>query len=438
MQSNVERLDRNCVSIEVGLDPAEVEKALGEAYLRVARRAKVPGFRKGRVPRPILEAHYGKEILYEDAVDILVPSAYRDALRQHSLEPIDQPEMSVVEPLEQGKTFVFKAKVQVLPEVHLGKYLGVQAEKPKAAVAEVDVQKRLEDLREQYAELVLADHDGLAMGDFAVIDFDGYINGLPFQGGSAKGYTFEVTEGSHLPGFAEGLQGMRAGETREIPVHFPTGYQTTDLAGKEAMFRVTLHEIKVKERPGLNEDFAKSLGHDSVEALTDALRSGLQAAAEREAERIFGERVLTVAVGDAQVEIPAILVAREVEHRYETLSRNLGYRGLMIENYLANLGKTEDEVKQEMRADAEVEVRRELVIQAVRKAEGIEPTEEEIAEKINELAGLYRAKDPAEFRRKLEKSGRIEALQESLAGEKAVKFMVEKAEALSERKSKKG
>ena len=438
MQSNVERLDKTHVLIEVGLDPAEVEEGLGEAYARVARKVKIPGFRPGKAPRSVLEAHYGKEVLYEEAVEILVPKAYHQALHEHDLEPIDRPEMSVVEPLTAGQTFVFKATVEVLPEVKLGPYLGVKAEKPSPVVQDEAVERELEALRERYAELVLSDHATLAKGDYAVVDFDGYLDGQPFQGGSAKGYTLEVGGEGYLPGFAEGMIGMRPDETREIPVKFPEDYQAENLAGREAKFAVNLHEIKTMERPALDDELAKSLGQESVEALRDSVRSSLQAAADRQAEQTFTERVLQAVVKGAEVEIPEVLVTREIDRRFASLTKNLEYQGLTKDKYLATLGKTEDEIRAEMRTGAEGEVRQELVIEAIRKAEGMTSTEEELVEKVAELAKLYRAKDPAKLRRDLEKSGRIEALRENLAREKTVHFLVEKAEALPERKTDKG
>ncbi len=438
MQSNVERLDKTHVSIEVGLDPAEVEEGLGEAYIRVARKVKIPGFRPGKAPRSVLEAHYGKEVLYDEAVEILVPKAYHRALHEHDLEPIDQPEMSVVEPLSAGQTFVFKAKVEVLPEVKLGPYLGVKAEKPVPVVEDEAVERELEALRERYAELVLSDHQTLAKGDHAVVDFDGYLDGQAFQGGSAKGYTLEIGGEGYLPGFAEGMIGMQLGETREIPVKFPEGYQAENLAGREAQFTVKLHEIKTMERPALDDEFAKSLGQESVETLRDSIRSSLQTAAEHRAEQVFTERVLQAVVKGAEVDIPEVLVTREIDRRFVSMTKNLEYQGLTIDKYLANLGKTEDEVRAEMRAGAEDEVRQELVIEAIRKAEGITSSDEELVEKVTELAKIYRAKDPAKFQRDLEKSGRIEALRENLARDKTVHFLVEKAEALPERKKDKG
>ncbi len=435
MQSNVERLDKTHVSIEMGLDPAEVEAGLGEAYVRVARKVKIPGFRPGRVPRSVLESHFGKEVLYGEAVEILVPRAYRQALHEHDLEPIAQPEVDVVEPLVSGKTFVFKAKVEVLPEVKLGQYLGVRAEKPTPVVKDEAIERELEALRDRYAELVLSAHETLARGDYAVVDFDGYLDGLPFPGGSAKGHTFEAGGEGYLPGFTEGMIGMRAGETREIAVRVPADYRDGRLAGKEVKFTVKLHEIKTMERPALDDEFAKSLGYESVEVLRESVRSSLQAAADRQAEQIFTERVVQAVVKGAEVEIPAILVNREVDRRFSTLARNLAYQGLSMEKYLSNLGKTEDEIRAEMRAGAEEEVRRELVIDAIRKTEGITPAEDEVAEKIAELASLYQAKDQAKFRRDLEKDGRIEALRERIAQEKTVKFLAEKAEALPERKA---
>lgn len=430
MQTNVEKLDKTLVAIEVGFDPAEVDQALSQAYARVVRKVKIPGFRQGKVPRPVLEAHYGKEILYEDAKEIIVSKAYHDALKEHSLEPIDQPEVNVLEPLEQGKPFVFQARVRVLPEVKLGTYTGLRVEKPVPVIDDAAVAGRLEALRERYAELVPADRDELAAGDFAVVDFDGYIDGQPFPGGSAKGHTVEIGADGYLPGFTEGMIGMKQGETKEIPVHVPEDYHRSDLAGKDLVFQVKLHEIKVKDLPELDEEFAKSLGRESLADLSAAVKSSLQSEAEKEAEGVFAGRVLAAAVAQAEVEVPSLLIDRAVERNYQRLLRNLSYQGIPGEKYLATIGKTEDEIKAELRPGAENEVREALVIEAIRKAEGIEPDEDEIAAKISELAAVYQAKDPAKFRRDLEKSGGLQGVIDALAREKTVRYLVDKAEAV--------
>ncbi len=431
MRSHVERLENNRVAIEVGLGADEVAEALGKAYKRVARKVKIPGFRPGTAPRSVLEARFGKEVLYEDAADIIVPEAYRQALAEHALSPIDQPKLTVLEPIEEGKDFVFQATVEVLPEVGLGEYRKIKAQKPPVKVEEEQVRERLEALRDQYAELVLAQHEQVQKGDFAVVDFEGYIDGQPFPGGAAKGYTVETEGGSYLPGFAEGIVGMSIGETREIKVRFPDGAEE-HLAGKEAIFQVTLHEIKIKERPEIDAEFAKSLGYDTVEALTEKVRATLEEAAKKEAERVFTERVVEQVVKGAAVEVPALLIDRESADRFESLRKNLEYRGETIENYLGHFGKTEDELRAEMRREAEAALRRELVLDAVRKAEGIEPTEEEIAGRVAELAALTHSKDPERFRRELEKRGRIAEIKENLAREKTVKFLAEQAEAVSQ------
>ncbi|MGE5599029.1 MAG: trigger factor [Bacteroidota bacterium] len=439
MQSVVERLGKNRVAIEIGLDPAEVDKALDEAYLRVARKVKVPGFRQGKVPRHILEAQFGKEILFEDAADIVIPDAYRRALDEHRLEPIDRPELDVIEPLGQGRPFVFKATVQVLPDVELGKYTGVKAEKPVVEVEEDEVAERLQALREQYAELVLSDREELGQGDFAVVDYDGFIDGEPFRGGSGAGVTIEIRDGVAAPGFTEGMTGMRPGETREIPVKFPADYAVERLAGKEAVFKVTLREIKRKELPELNDEFAKGLGEETLEALTEQVRNSLREAAEHEAEGAFTARVIEQVTAGAKLEVPEILIERQLAQRLESFKRNLVYRGMELDRYLAGIGKTEDELKQEMRPQVEKEVREDLVLEAIAKAEGIEAQEEEVDARVRELAAAVRAKNPADYRRKLEKAGRLQAIRDGLIREKTIKFLTERAEPVPERrKAKKG
>ena len=427
MQSNLEKLDNNFVSLEIRLEPKEVDDALGEAYLRVVKKAKVPGFRPGKTPRAVLEAHYGKEILYEDAMDILVAESYHDALHEHDLSPIDRPDLQIIEPLAQGNPFVFKANLQVLPEVVLGQYTGVKAEKLTVNISDEDVTHRLAALREQHAELVLSDKEELSAGDFAVVDFDGYADGEPFKGGSAKGYTIQTAAEGYLPGFSEGLLGMRTGETREITITLPADYPAGELAGKEAKFQVTVREIKQKELPDLDDEFAKSLGANSFGELTEQVRQSMVASGENEADKAYAESIVEKIVAGAKVEIPAMLADRQVEQRYQTLIRNLAYQGLTIDKYLTEVGKAEEELREEIRPRAEGEVRTDLVLEAVRKAEKIEATDEEIERRVSELAAVSRQKDVSAFRRELERSGRLGTMIDNLAREKTVKFLVEKA-----------
>ena len=427
MQSNLEKLDSNFVCLEIRLEPKEVDDALGEAYLRVVKKAKVPGFRPGKTPRAVLEAHYGKEILYEDAMDILVAESYHDALHEHDLSPIDRPDLQIIEPLAQGNPFVFKANLQVLPEVVLGQYTGVKAEKLTVNISDEDVTHRLAALREQHAELVLSDKEELSAGDFAVVDFDGYADGEPFKGGSAKGYTIQTAAEGYLPGFSEGLLGMRTGETREITIVLPADYPAGELAGKEAKFQVTVREIKQKELPDLDDEFAKSLGANSFGELTEQVRQSMVASGENEAEKAYAESIVEKIVAGAQVEIPAMLADRQVEQRYQTLIKNLAYQGLTIDKYLTEVGKAEEELREEIRPRAEGEVRTDLVLEAVRKAEKIEATDEEIERRVSELAAVSRQKDVSAFRRELERSGRLGTMIDNLAREKTVKFLVEKA-----------
>jgi trigger factor len=369
-------------------------------------------------------------------VEIVIPDAYRRALDRHELAPIEQPELTVIEPLEQGKPFVFKATLQVEPEVALGKYKGLKIEKPKAGVEEEQVRQRMDALREEYAELVLTDRVELRHGDFAVVDFDGYIDDKPYKGGAAKGYALEIGGGDCLPEFSEGLTGARVGEIKKILVHYPDDSPMKELAGREVEFRATPREIKVKELPELNDEFAKSLGHETFEALRDEVRSSLQKTAEREAERVFTQRVVDQVVAGAKAEIPKLMIDRQIEDLFDILARNIAYRGQTIDDYLADLGKTEDEAKNDMRPEAETMVRRNLVLAAVRKAEKIEPDEAEIEQRVVDLASMARVKDAAEFRRRLEKSERLGIIKDDLAREKTIKFLAETAEATPERKSK--
>ncbi|HEX3048068.1 MAG TPA: trigger factor, partial [Bacillota bacterium] len=260
MQFNLEKLDKNFVALTVTVSPEEVEKSLAESYKVVVNKINLPGFRKGHIPRLILEKQFGKEILYEDAVKILAQDGYLGGIKEYDLEPIAQPKFETVNQFEEGSSFIFKMEIEVLPEVKLGQYKGLAVERVQVKVTDEEIQQKLKELQERHAELTLSDRTQLATGDFAVIDFEGYVGGQAFQGGAAQSYTLEIGSGNFIPGFEEQMIGMETGTERDITVTFPEDYNSQDLAGKEAVFKVKLKEIKVKEIPALDDEFAKSLG----------------------------------------------------------------------------------------------------------------------------------------------------------------------------------
>lgn len=431
MQFNLEKLDKNFVALEVAFDTEEVEEALSESYKRVVQKVNIPGFRKGHVPRAILEKQFGKEVLYEEAIDIILPKGYLKALEEYKLEPIDQPKLEVKEAFEAGKPFAFKATVEVLPEVKLGQYKGLEIEKPKVEVKDEQVAERLASLQERHAELVLSEKKNLEKGDFAIIDFEGYTDGKPFSGGAAQAYSLEIGSGSFIPGFEEQLIGMEVGTDKDIKVTFPNDYPREDLAGKEATFRVSLKEIKVKEIPDADDEFAKSVGNfETIEDLKTDLREKMTEWAKQDAESSFAQAAVNQAVENAEIETPETLVKREMEDLLHRFEHNLAYQGLTLDKYLVYVKKSKEEVLEDFRPEALKRVKTDLVLSNIAQIENLEVTEEELNEKLQELAERYQQKNSAQLRETLESKGQLGSIKQAILLEKASDFIKENATAI--------
>jgi trigger factor len=419
MQFQREKLDQNFVSLEVTANGEEIKEALTESYKRVVNKVNLPGFRKGHIPRPVLESHFGKTVLHEDAMEILVTKGYLQALDEFSLEPIDQPKLEVVEPFNEEQPFRFKITVEVLPEVELGQYKGLEVPKVQPEVTEEQVAERLKNLQDRHAELVLSEKQVVENGDFAVIDFEGYIDGQPFSGGAAQAYTLEIGSGNFIPGFEEQVIGMSVGAAKEIQVTFPADYPREEFAGKEATFKVELKEIKVKEIPSLDDEFAKSVGNfETLDDLKQDIREKIRVVAERDAAAEFQQATIDRAVENASVHVPDTLVKREMEDLLNRFEYNLGYQGLNLDKYLEYSQKTKEQVLEEFQPEAVKRVKTDLVLNQIAKAEKLEVSEGELSDKIQELAVRYQQKDPAKLRRELEQKGRLSDIKQAILLEK--------------------
>ncbi|HEY8391207.1 MAG TPA: trigger factor [Capillibacterium sp.] len=427
MQSTVDKLDNNRVLLKFEANPEEVAAAFTQAYKKVVKQVNIPGFRKGKAPRFILEQQFGKEILHQDAVEFLITKGYYEAVREHKLEPVENPKIDFDGVIEEGKPFTFQAEVEVLPEVELGAYKEIKAQKEQPVVTDEEVQQELKALQESHAELVASEKKILEKGDFAVIDFEGYLDQKPFPGGAGQGYTIEVGAGRFIPGFEDGLIGMAPGEERELNLTFPADYHQKELAGKAVVFKVKLHEIKVKELPALDDEFAKSLGeYENLAALEEAQRKRLQAYKEEEARRKLENEVIKKVVDASKVPLSETLIKREVEHLLHHLEDDLEARGLKLEDYLARTGQTLEKMQEELRPQAEERLKTDLVLSAVTKAEGITVSEDELKERVGYLLQFY----PPAVREKILKGKNpdfIENVRSSLEREKTVKFIVDTA-----------
>ncbi|CAM3738627.1 trigger factor [Cohnella lubricantis] len=428
MKANWEKIEKNVGLLEVEIDEQQVTEALDKAFRKVAAKVNVPGFRKGKVPRKIFEARFGVESLYQDAIDILLPDAYTNAVEQAGITPVDRPEVDV-EQFAKGQTFKFKAKVTVKPEVKLGEYKGLAVPAAEAEVTEEEINQELERLQQRHAELVVVDEGPAQMGDITIIDFEGFESGVPFEGGKGERYQLELGSGSFIPGFEEQVVGLNIAEEKDIEVTFPENYHAENLAGKPVVFKVKLHEIKRKNLPALDDEFAKDVSEfDTLDEYKQDLASKLKERKAKEAEAARENAVIDQAAANAEVEIPEVMIDNEVENMLKDFESRIRMQGMTLELYYQFSGQDEAALKGQMKADAEKRVRNNLVLEAIADAEKMEVSEADVEEELANLSQMYNR--PAEELRSIfSANGYLSTLTADLKVRKAVKFLVEQSKA---------
>jgi trigger factor len=423
MTASVVKNENNQVVLTVETPEEKVAAALDQAFKKVVKKVNVPGFRKGKVPRAIFEKRFGVEALYQDALDILLPEAYEAAIEETGIQPVDRPEVDV-EQLEKGKSLIFTATVTVKPEVKLGEYKGVAIEEKDFTVTEADVEEELKRMQKQQGTLEPVEAGTVENGDTVVIDFEGFVDGVAFEGGKGDNYTLEIGSNTFIPGFEDQLIGLAIGEEKDIQVTFPEDYRATDLAGKDATFHVKLHEIKRLNLPALDDEFAQDVSEaDTLADLKQDIQHKLEERRKKEEEDYIRNAVVEVVADNAEVDIPAVMIDHEVDHMYSHFVQNLSYQGLNIELYTQLTGQSEADIKAEMRDDAAKKVRAELVIEAVTVAEDVQVSDEEVEAEIAETAEQMQ-KTVEEVREIIEKQGNIEALRDSLKRKKTIDLLV--------------
>ncbi|MFC4801001.1 trigger factor [Neobacillus sp. GCM10023253] len=425
MTAKWEKLEgnRGVLTIEVSAD--KVNEGLDAAFKKVVKQINVPGFRKGKMPRGMFEKRFGVEALYQDALDFIFPDAYMTAIDETGIEPIAQPE-NVDFDLEQmgkDKDFTFKATVQVKPEVILGEYKGLEVEELDTTISEEDVQKELEALQNRHAELVVKEEGTAVLGDTVVIDFEGFVDGEAFEGGKGENYSLELGSGSFIPGFEEQLVGVAAGESKDVEVTFPEEYHAAELAGKPAVFKTTVHEIKGKELPALDDEFAKDVDDEveTLDALKEKIKTRLEDSKKHEAEHNLQDTVVEKAAENAQVELPEVMIDNEVNRLLQDFEQRLQMQGMNLQLYYQFSGQGEEALREQMKADAEKNVRVRLTLEAIAKAENLEVSEEDVNAELEKMAGMYNM--PVDNIKKA--LGGTEGIKEELKYKKAIDFLVE-------------
>lgn len=385
-----EKQEGNVGKLTFDIEQEKVKEGLDRAFVKVRKTLNVPGFRKGKVPRQIFNQRFGEEALYQDALDILLPEVYSQAIDEAGIDPVDTPQVNI-ESMEKGETWVLTAEVTVKPEVKLGDYKGLEVEKRETELTTEELEAELKQLQERQAELVVKEDAPAENGDTVILDFEGFKDGVAFEGGQAENHSLELGSGQFIPGFEEKLVGLKAGDEADIELTFPEEYHAEDLAGQPVVFKVKLHEIKTKEVPALDDELAKDIDEEveTLDELKEKISKRLQEAKEESVAQAKQEEVIAKAVENAEVDIPHAMVHHEADHLMNHFAQDLQAQGLTPELYYQFTGQTEEAMHAQMEKDAEKRVKMNLVLEAIAEAENIEPTEEAIDEEISTLAEKY-------------------------------------------------
>ena len=392
MEAKMEKIDVNVVKFEVKVEADKFKEALTRAYKKNVKKFNVPGFRKGKVPMNVVKKYYGVEVLLEDAVNFAIEGSYANVLKENNVRPVDFPKVEVVQ-AEEGKDLIYTAEVTVYPEVELGAYKGLNVEKKTYEVTEEEVAAKLKEMQEKNARVEVKE-GAIENGNIAVIDFKGFIDGVAFEGGEGHDYSLEIGSGSFIDNFEEQLVGAKAGDKVEVNVTFPENYGKEELNGKPAKFEVEVKEVKAKELPVLDDEFAKEVSEfETLEALKEDTTKKLEEANTARAEREYEEAILRAVVENAKMDIPAVMVEQEIDRMVQNLAQRLQYQGLTLEQYFQFTGTDAEKMRESMKENAETKVKTELVLEALQKAEKMEVLDEELKEKASEVAKLYGAND---------------------------------------------
>lgn len=429
MSVNWEKQEGNEGVLTIQVDAETVNKGLDSAFKKVVKQINVPGFRKGKMPRQMFEKRFGVESLYQDALDEILPEAYANAVDEAGIVPVDRPEIDV-EQMEKGKELIFTAKVTVKPEVKLGEYKGLEVEKLDAEVTDEDVDAELKQLQERQAELVVKEDGKVEDGDTVVLDFEGFVEGEAFEGGQADNYSLEIGSGSFIPGFEEQLVGLATGDEKDVEVNFPEEYHAEELAGKPATFKVKIHEIKAKELPELDDEFAKDADEEveTFSELKEKTKNRLTEEKKNAAEMALRDSVVEKASENAEIDIPESMINTEVDRMMQEFEQRLSAQGMNLELYFQFSGQDEEALRGQMQEDAAKRVRTNLVLEAVAEAENITVTEEDVE---SELSSMTEQFNMSVDQIKAALGGSTEILENDLRVQKAIDFLVDNSKTVA-------
>ena len=425
MSLQVEKLEKNMAKLTIEVPADDLEKALQSAYMKQRKKINMPGFRKGKVPRQMIEKMYGAEIFYDDAANELIPKAYSDAYEECELNIVSQPDINVVQ-IEKGKPFVFTAEVATKPEVTLGEYKGLEVDKVSTRVTQKEVDARIQEEAEKNARTVAVEDRPVQDGDEVILDFEGFVDGAAFEGGKGENYPLTIGSNSFIPGFEEQLVGAEAGKEVEVNVTFPEDYHAEELKGKEAVFKCTVHEIKAKELPEIDDEFAAEVSEfDTLEEYKADVQVKIKDEKAAEGKTKKEDQVVEQAVKNAEMEIPKAMIETQVRQMADDFAQRIQSQGISLEQYFQFTGMTAEKMLEEMRPQAIKRIETRLVLEAIAKAENIEISDEKVDEELAKMAESYKMEVDKlkEFMGENEKN----QMKEDMAVQEAVTFLVENA-----------
>ena len=415
--------NKNEVKLTFNIEAEKFEEAMKKVYAKTAKYFNIPGFRKGKAPMQLVERQYGSAIFYEDAFNELVPDIYDEAIKENKIEAVSRPNIDIVQ-MEKGKELIFIATVETKPEVELGKYKGIEIKKIEYNTTDKDIEHELGHMAERNSRLVSIEDRPVEKGDITTIDFVGSIDGVEFEGGKAENHELEIGSNTFIPGFEDQIIGMRIDEEKDIKVKFPEDYFSKDLARKDAVFKVTLHEIKKKELPKIDDEFAKDVSEfDTLEELKNSIKEKLDTENTEKAKYETEEEAIKVVCDNTKLDIPNGMIELEIDNMVKDMENRLSYQGLNLNQYLQIMGKTEKEIRDSFKEQAERNIKSRLVLEAIVKAEKIEVTPEEVDDKIKEMAKQYGRKEDELLANEQLK----EYIEGNLKTEKAIDFIVKNA-----------
>ena len=425
MSLQVEKLEKNMAKLTIEVSAEEFEAAIDKAYQKAKKSIAIPGFRKGKAPRKMIEKMYGTGVFYEDAANIVIPDAYDKAVAECEEEIVSQPTIDIVQ-IETGKPFIFTAEVALKPEVTLGEYKGLEVEKAPVEVTDAEIQAEVDKERESNSRTVNVEDRAVAQGDMVKLDFEGFVDGVAFEGGKGENYDLTIGSGSFIPGFEDQLVGANIGEEVEVNVTFPAEYHAADLAGKPAVFKCTVHEIKVKELPEADDEFAKDISEfDTLEEYKEDVKKKLLEKKEKEAKAAKETAVVEKIVENATMEIPEAMIDSQVRNMIDDFARRIQSQGLTVEQYMQFTGMTADKMKEQMRPEALKRIQNSLVLEAVAKAEDIQISDEKVDEEIQKMAEAYKME--ADKIKEMMGEYEIEQMKKDLAIQAAVDLVRDSA-----------